>query len=865
MLQNNIQMTYFISQLKTLINSMVVKRDKAAIVLEPDLDSTKAADRYITAIEFGDNWDTYVTFDSDVLLAAGLDRNMISFFLQDKNNIPRAVRNKVVTLQKEKIISSYIERNEYYRMLAGLPPLNDTESDFIYAPANDFGIPTTTPIHQLSYENISFLRSSGLLDELIKKYPNKNYIKFLGDRSISIYTARTANNFDILYIDKTLIDTAIYRDFRTFYDKSRACLMIGYYNKEYANMFVWYDEFIGLLILVMAIQRIISNIYKQGLTRDFYDAELIQYLFKSYSIPYIEQLDLNYQKIIAKNLNKMLQYKSTDKVLYDVAYLLGFYNINIYKYYLIKTHKLDENYNPVFIYETDGSLVYDKMYNFHFQKVNLQEKDLNVALTDTKNRVDFDTLVMEDPYWINDTELMNKLYTTNFNNIITKYMSLDVAYKIVEMMYEITTVLRMILDNRRDFQYITFEIPSIMSKAIPLYDIVIFLCALGAKKMDLKGSVPIKGYQIPSVYGFNYKANLEKLREEIYNNEGEYTKIDPSLVNFILNMRASSVSDVDRLFTNITSLRKIITEYLFTVKDKETYYQYRKLYRSLLLVNDIEETYKDHNGDIQTTYESLLMRINPDLYTVYLSAKDDKVLIDQYIDNIFIRMATISNEFRYMASVNRGDIIFDSLLKLIRFFKSYTVDFVNSGIHYFLDDRHLMGLKLMEIWYFGNVSIEPRDYLTNLLPWYKDFIDEIEASIQFKENSKLYDFLNMSTNSSIYDKLFILKDRMRIESEIMFREKFGLVGEVSVNVDYNFTNRNEKLLIGKDSMFKEPTDIEIRDKSKLIKMDKMLSVNKEMALRESMEMIDYIQTDSENQFRSNLNLKDRLFIHRIEG
>ena len=61
----------FISQVKSILLSMVVKRDKAARLFETDLEYTKAADKYTNTIDYGDYWDSYVKFDYDVLVDAG--------------------------------------------------------------------------------------------------------------------------------------------------------------------------------------------------------------------------------------------------------------------------------------------------------------------------------------------------------------------------------------------------------------------------------------------------------------------------------------------------------------------------------------------------------------------------------------------------------------------------------------------------------------------------------------------------------------------------------------------------------------------------------------------------------------------------
>lgn len=874
MLQSNIQMSYFIKQVKSIVLSMVIKRDKVAQSYETSLEAIKAADKYINTIDYGHLWDSYVKFDRDILEAAGLDRNLLSWYEGDKNNIPRAMRDKVVQLQKEKIISSYVEENDYYRMLAGQPPFAETEADWVYVPENVYGIPTDIPIHKLSVEYVNYLRSSGLLSDIIKANPKKGYLNYLSDRAINYYTARTASNFDILYVDTNKLETNIYSDFRIFYDKARAYYMISMYNKEYADMFVWYDEFIGFAILIMAIQRLVANIYKQGLTRDFYDVELIKYLFKSYSIPYIDTMDLKYQINLAKSLNVLLQYKSTDRVLYDVSYLLGFHNVNIYRYYLVKNHRLDNDGHPIFVYdeiiEEDGTItkkpVYPHMYTFHFQQINLKEKDINTALTDTRNTMDYYSIITEDPYWVDDDELRMKLYESNYNNIITKYMSLDVAFKIVEMMYEVAHTLRMFIDNQKDFKLITINVPKVTANDISLYDLAIFLCVLGAKKMGLKGSIPIKGYQIPSVYGFNYKANLEKLREDIYNNEGDYTLIDPELVKYILNMRATSSDDVDRLFSNITAFRKLISLYLFKTKDKETYYQYKKLYKAILLTEDVQDLYKDYEGNVHQTYESLLKEINPELYSVYLNILEQQESVDEYIDAIFIKLSTLSIEYKYLSSINRNEMIFEFIMKLIRFFKSYTVDFVNSGIHYFLDDRYLMGLKLMEVYWMSS-DMELRDTIFNNGNWYKDYINTIGIGMQVKDDLTIRDWQEIENFLFGNGGTITFDDKLFIGSEHFVKDEPFWVDYAEFGTDIYLGATDEQGINFKDKMYLD-FEIIINMVDKL-KIKDIYDMNVKDVISERFRMVDDLEMAADlslvDKKNNTLSLKDKMYLSfRIE-
>jgi hypothetical protein len=931
----------FISQLKILMRSVVVKRDKVAAAFETDLEQRKAADRYINAIDNGDKWESYVRFDYDVIVAAGIDKVTAQFYVADKEKIPRELRQKIVNLERQYIIDNYEERNDYYLMLHGEPPIEDVAAyykwveeqqkyrpdpkvtnPYVYCPENDYGIPTDIPIHEMAVQYISLMESLGIIDQLMTTYPNKKYLGYLGRKAISYYNARTANNFGLLFAETSGIEPVIREDFVTFYDKARSYYLMGFYNKEYSNMFVWYDEFIGLLILTMAVQRLISNIYKQGLTRDFYDVNLIKYLFKSYSIPYIEDLDLRYQRALAKNLNHLLQYKATDKVLYDISYLLGFYDVNIYKYYLMKTHVLDEEGIPVFpkkTYKQNGEWVvepdYEKMYRFHFQQVNLKEPDVNSALIDKRNRHEYIDIITQDPYWVDDYELKQKIYKNDFNHLVTKYMSVDVMIKMVEMLYEITHTVRLVIDDQEDFKRTMLNIPTISPHDTSLFDFIIFMCALIAHKSGLPGTVPIKGYQIANVYGFNYTQNIDALVHAIYDTkdlvagevlyakdtmsfytvipndsikipnhfknqysgtdtsstvklsnpyfrvlpvervtqvpespventyynivspdaplycynryfewvqvssvpktidgvdipvkevselpkygeqsicykiiqpdtllylykDGVFTSIDftvvqtlafnlidNNLASYIKNLRAVEAKDLGVMYRDLKTLRQFIVKMMEETDNIDVYQQYARLYKALLVTEDVQELYRDNNGKVRKTFADLLQSINPDLYTIYLRDIDNEKELNNDVNSVLSKMSSFG-EFTYLANINRADSMFDIVLRLIRFFKSYTVDFVNSGIQYVLDDKYFHGIKLLDEWVLSSTGFDIKDAYRSGR-YYKDLIQYLQPNIDLRDYTKLVDKEKLTSILWIFDHYMLnLHDRIFIGTEL---------------------------------------------------------------------------------------------------
>lgn len=587
MMYEGLQMDIFIKELKILLSSIVFKRNVLASAGDT-LEITKEAEMYLMAVEGMDDFSSYVNFDRDVYKMAGIPDALISEYLNDKTKIPYGLRDAIVALERKYIIANYVEKNNYYRMLNGLPDLDDT--DFVYVPKNDYDISTNIPIHQLDPTNMARLMNSGILPTIIAANPTKKYLSHLGDYSVSIFKSREAMNYEMLYCSNT-DPSNIGLDFKKYYTNAREYYMNAIYNPNLAKTYKFYDNFIGFCIIIMAVQRLFASIYKQGITRDFYDTQLIRYLFESYNIPYIEEMTLDQMKIMAKNLNVFLAMKSSTRVLFDICSIFGFNNVNIYKYLLVRDHVKDAVTGaPYFATKTiangDGTFStqpdYAKMYDIYFQKVNVQSQDMSTALDDKSNKVDYSAMVANDIYWVDDDALREKLYTAKFNRIESKYISLDIMFKITAMMYEICHTFRMIMDNHSQFSKVSISVPKISSKQQDLFTLVIFLCAMFCKRFKFKGEIPLKPASIAYVYGFNFNADLTKIINDVQ--QSKY--IDSTVIQYMLNFSVNSSKDVDRIYSNIKTLKDFIVEQMATTKNYEVYRAYRALYNSVLNYQD---------------------------------------------------------------------------------------------------------------------------------------------------------------------------------------------------------------------------------------------------------------------------------------
>ena len=402
-----------------ILNSMTIKYSVKADEFET-MESKSKGDRYINALMKKDVFTMYDDYTVQEYIDSGVtDENLIRQYRENRFIVPVSIQKKLIALRRDREIRDYEEQNNYYRMLNGYPDIEDT--DFVYVSkeyCEKYDIPEDLPIHKISDTMgdfyITLLEGEGYLDEVAKEHSDKEYLKHLGSKRISIQYARNAKNFAILSINQEEIMESTYREFIRSYEKARLYFISTAYNYQFRTLIPYYDNFIALCIFIMAIQQVSVRSIANATQREFYDEYMVQLLYETYGVPYFSKIDSVTQKQIVQNLNLLVQNKATNKVVLDIASILGFNDISIYQYFLVKKQKFDKNGRPIIakkkrVNPSTGKEeeVYDQkaMKSVYFQKVDFDEENVKDALIDSVNRAEYSDITYYDPYCWEDDEL----------------------------------------------------------------------------------------------------------------------------------------------------------------------------------------------------------------------------------------------------------------------------------------------------------------------------------------------------------------------------------------------------------------------------------------------------------------------------
>lgn len=711
-----------------------------------------------------------VTFENiyqleySIMSEMGLSQSMMSICFDDKYKLPSNLRRTYTNLYIKKVLDkdpvtghylNYEEHNNYYRTLAGLPDIGDT--DYVYNTRYD-DIDKNTPIHLLPLSDRYNMERNGYLDVLIKRYPSKKYLKHIASKSIDIFTARIAERFSILYMKPSEYDN-LSNDFRDVYNNARYNVTRVYYTEAFRKNNNLYDSFLALSILFMTVQLMHYKYLDVDITRDFYDLESIRYIYDSYNVPFFSDIPLQYHNKIVKNINRLISYKGSTRVFFDLFDLFDYGRMDVFEYYLLKSHKFDTNGVPVFVYKEDGSLDEKAVFDIKFGKVRLYD-DPPLELSDVSNHVSYESITGLDPFWISDEALLNKIYGENFNYLETKYIGIQTVFDMMKIVYESSYFIQLIVSNRTQLSSTSMFYNNINSN-INIFDMIIYLSALICEKYGYEGNISTELPSVSRILGFNFKDLASTLQRHIRNDP--ILSKDTELRGLIVDMNVNDINSVNNTFRKITRLRYHISDKIVSSANREIYFAYNNLEKIMMSTEIVERLYRKKNGEVADSFKDMLSDINPQLYIRLLTPDLD---INHEIDTISVLFMNTFNELKYFESIDGMDIgiIIQHLFNILNFFKSAKAELTGYNITYIITSRGMNRFKLFsEIVQYSESNGVRKDrlkFLTDLMDIARTLTKQKEELLLIDKLSDPREVIRLEYDRIILDSM--IKDILNI-------------------------------------------------------------------------------------------------------
>lgn len=502
----------FVTELMKISLDIVWKDPFVSIQQEP-ADIRMMAEAYIASRNGDLNFYSVFQFHEEVLKPFFPDKNELERVLNNKRLIPEILRDSIVAAERDFLIDYWENRdgetNEYYRLVFGLPPLTMDPSRYLYN-TKYHDIDEETPLHMLQYVDRLKLENRGYFDELLAdstiaaEHP---YLAYLGVKRIFPYIARQAEYYQLIYCPPSEYQY-LRQDFMDIYEEARRMVLRVYYNDAYRNKSKLYEGFLGLLILFMTQQRLCEKYLEADISRNFYDLESLRLVYDAYGVPFYPSIPLKYHERIVKHINELISYKGSTQVFYDVFGLFDFGKMDVFEYYLVKDRKVNEWGNPIFRDSKGKHLSADQLWDLRFARVGWKGNKFTQVI-DPENKVPYDYLTEPDPYWINDKELLDKLYSEDWNYFQSKYMGVQIMFDLSKLLFETSYFIHMLHDNREEMSAMTVYY-MLTGDDIPVFDMIIYALALLCRNAGYTGEIPSDPASVAAVYGFNF-LELNKL------------------------------------------------------------------------------------------------------------------------------------------------------------------------------------------------------------------------------------------------------------------------------------------------------------------------------------------------------------------
>ena len=748
---------------------MVIKNAKEALEKETDR-SRYFGELYGSMMLDVDTFWSHINYPPQAILNAGVTNDVLEALEMSKNKhlIPENRRSAVVVANREYFRQNYIEENEYYRQLAGLRPLNSEPillSKAYLEPCGYTGDKDSVAVDELPEEIAKLLELSGEIERLKETYPKAKYLDHIGNRKIPIVTARRAEDFQLLYFPR--LDTAyrFYKDFVHTYEDVRIYYMTRIYNYSISDMYPEYHQFIGFMILMTTIERIINTVFKVVVDRDFYDLESIRIFLSEFNIPFVQLFSIAQQQLLVKNMNILLRQKGDMEVLYNTLELLGYGNFDLYKYILVKQHKLHKENDetqpvPIFYYKTildengNEALVLDseRMYDYYFYAVPMDQLDIVLGGPRDDNAYTYSQVTLNDPTWLEDNELAIAKDNMKMNYTETKYAMLTLDYHVQAVSSEITYLTRLILDKKIQTSVITTEMSMFSSDEISIFDVWCTLICLICKRNQLESKIVDTRDLDLVVWGWNFHADFQSIKDMIESKPNIY---DQELLKYVKHFVIGSIADIDTAIHSIKEVKRILTATCLHTSDPIVYHANMKLYNTVMLQElDNESILKLKNGSLAETYDQLLRERNPEIMEILdlIETPDDCI---DYINYIGTKMATMFPSTEYLSYLNPIDkTLLEAILTILRTFKSFTVDIKDSNTVYRFDDRFTNMMKMMDkSWMEVHLKTAEKAL------YYNDNIHLFASKVNLEDRLKVLDGLTFEAHTSTHDAIILRDDR----------------------------------------------------------------------------------------------------------
>lgn len=664
---------------KNMMDNVVVKRYQYANSLETK-ESLQAYLRYKEALLQRDSTANYEYYEYDLDRFFYLTPSQREAIIKGEADPKYFLKEKDVEMlldwKRKNRIDSYVELNDYYREILGLPPYNMSESEYIYV-TDVKDVDPNIPLHELPIEQFQLFKMSTRYEAYLKKYPTHTYIKYMY-KSVDLVQARDAGPFEVISFDN---DSMTIR-YLEFYAKEKATFMKTYFN---AFRYEHYDQYESIKIMHLKLSAMMNfrlNYALNFMESNSYTEQEATNIWLEYNLTIPPNMPSIYRDTVTFLLNLLHIYKGTDYVIEFIANEI-FGNMEVHKYFLCKRLKKGVNFPPV------GSKPED-YFDIIYIKAPFHANSPSDAPENTEI-IPYNDLAEKDPKWFeDDEEVRRQVLYGDYSYLTSKYLAVNNYLDISELNYRISILDRLIMrhKNLTDTYKIYYKETKTEEK---LFDLFIYINALCGYTFGFIPKIPDYMDSVLMMIGFKTPENLKVLRDWFV----AYfmrTKYKDLLEDF------PTIDDDDTFIEFLEKCNKslniadVLMEMLEIADNWRSYQMIVDLYKAIILVEKTPEIFNLGEDD-DKTYTAYLKNNSNVLYKRLInlvSLNDHNTLV---IELDFL-LTTIKEEFAKMVGENSlvveavGGLqvilssIVEYLARIIAIFKDHSTEMTNINMVY---------------------------------------------------------------------------------------------------------------------------------------------------------------------------------------
>lgn len=515
------------------------------------------------------------------------------YYMSHPYNIPPEYVENLLIKGREAFLNSYVEENDYYRMLNGLPPINTKESDFIYLsePIRNQLHASEDPVHLLSPLIQNNYINTDEYKEVLAANPDKEYLKYLGIYKIDIFTARNAKDFDIIryILNRSDVNPNLIDKFASTYADYREYVMVTLYNNQLENLYSGYRNFMGSIIMMMTLMQVTNKAIESINNKKFLDDSILHIALSMYGISDDLLLTNEVRRKLVINMLKLIKEKGTNEVYYNLVDILGYQDVIISKLLLMKGQQFDEdnNYNTSF---TNGNKLsrlsdIDNLSSInvdpYFIQIDLKDNNPYETIANGQAPIhSYHSIIDNDPTWWDMDDTQDILRNTPYTVADSKYIMVEAVIHQMEYIFESIYFTRLILDNKSSTDNFMVEIPEIFgTETVSLYDLMVFIISAMCMNNGLTGEIISDESKLLATAGFNFDMDFNSFEEFL--NTTEYIDKD-RILDYLNNLRMTDTSDINRLFNEVLyPMREWLENKINNSVNRHEYIEYENIYRAL--------------------------------------------------------------------------------------------------------------------------------------------------------------------------------------------------------------------------------------------------------------------------------------------